>query len=220
MKLCSRIYNLNSVEKLKSTQSRKLFTISKYSRMQSLNIIGAREDFLFEFAILSGVWKFQNIFYSVGPTCQWQTHISNRARRWQHPRCMPPTRSPRGDRAHGGERISTGHCRSSPLPMPGRPLSRSKKGSPPFPSSSCIASTLPSSCRPHCSSSPATSVHRCHQPSRRTTPPSPPLRVVETTSPSRWPTAPERTIHRAAIFLSLLHRRPSPSEHLWPRHHI
>jgi hypothetical protein len=35
--------------------------------MQSLNIFEAREGFLFEFASLSGVWKFGNLFYGLGP---------------------------------------------------------------------------------------------------------------------------------------------------------
>jgi hypothetical protein len=51
---------MNSVENLKSTQRRKLFKIFKSSRMQSLNIFGAREGFTFEFTSLSGVWKFEN----------------------------------------------------------------------------------------------------------------------------------------------------------------
>jgi hypothetical protein len=61
-KLCSRIYYMNSVDNFKSTKLRKLFRILKSSSMQSLNIFRAREGFLFEFASLSGVWKFENIF--------------------------------------------------------------------------------------------------------------------------------------------------------------
>jgi hypothetical protein len=63
IKLCSRIYNINSVENLKSTQFRKMLKVFKSSGIQSLNIFGAMEDFLFEFASLRGVWKFQIIFY-------------------------------------------------------------------------------------------------------------------------------------------------------------
>jgi hypothetical protein len=55
IKLCSRIYNMNSVENCKSTQLRKLFKISKYRRLQSLNIFKASKGFLFKFASLSGV---------------------------------------------------------------------------------------------------------------------------------------------------------------------
>jgi hypothetical protein len=61
---------MNYVEKLKSTQFRNLFKISKCSRMQSFNIFSGREGFLFEFVSLSGVWKFKNIFNRAGPTCQ------------------------------------------------------------------------------------------------------------------------------------------------------
>jgi hypothetical protein len=51
---------MNSVVNLKSTKWRKLFKILKSSSMESLNIFRAREDFLFEFTSLSGVWKFEN----------------------------------------------------------------------------------------------------------------------------------------------------------------
>jgi hypothetical protein len=61
---------MNPVNNLKSTQLRKLFKLFKYHCMQSLNIFGARESFLFEFASLSRVWKFENRFFWVGPTCQ------------------------------------------------------------------------------------------------------------------------------------------------------
>jgi hypothetical protein len=40
---------MNYVENLKSTQLRNLFRIFKSSNMQSLNIFGAKEGFLFEF---------------------------------------------------------------------------------------------------------------------------------------------------------------------------
>jgi hypothetical protein len=59
---------MNSLDNLKLTQLRKLFKIFKYSDMQSLNIFRAKESFLFEFANLSGVWKFENLFYRAGPT--------------------------------------------------------------------------------------------------------------------------------------------------------
>jgi hypothetical protein len=51
---------MNYVENLKSDQWRKLFNIYNSSSLQCLNIFGAREDFLFEFTSLSGVWKFGN----------------------------------------------------------------------------------------------------------------------------------------------------------------
>jgi hypothetical protein len=60
---------MNYVENLKSNQWRKLFEIFKSSSMQSLNIFVVGEGFLFEFASLSEVWKFKNIFYWAGPTC-------------------------------------------------------------------------------------------------------------------------------------------------------
>jgi hypothetical protein len=103
-----------------------------------------------------------------------------------------------------------------------KPLSGAEVGSLPFPfpSSSCAASALPRSQPPHCTSLPATSVLRCRRPSRGTTPPSPPLRVAATTSPSRRPMVPERIIHQVTVFLSLLHRRPPPSENLRPHHHV
>jgi hypothetical protein len=53
---------MNYVENLKSAQSKKLFQIFNSICMQSLNIFEAREDFLFEFTTLSGVWKFERIF--------------------------------------------------------------------------------------------------------------------------------------------------------------
>jgi hypothetical protein len=46
---------MNYVENLKLTQLRKWFKIFS-------SICGAREGFLFEFASLSGVWKFERIF--------------------------------------------------------------------------------------------------------------------------------------------------------------
>jgi hypothetical protein len=61
---------MNSVDNFKSTKLRKLFRILKSSSMQSLNIFRAREGFLFEFASLSGVWKFENIFCWARPTYQ------------------------------------------------------------------------------------------------------------------------------------------------------
>jgi hypothetical protein len=63
IKLCSRIYNMNSIENLKSAQFRKLFKIFKSSNMESLNIFGITEGFLSEFACLHRVWKFENLFY-------------------------------------------------------------------------------------------------------------------------------------------------------------
>jgi hypothetical protein len=61
---------MNFVENLKSTELRKLLNIFKSSRMQSLNIFEAWKGFLLEFAILSGVQKFENLFNWAGPTCQ------------------------------------------------------------------------------------------------------------------------------------------------------
>jgi hypothetical protein len=52
---------MNSVKNLKSTQFTKLFKIFKSISNQSLNIFGAIEGFLFEFASLNGVWKFGGI---------------------------------------------------------------------------------------------------------------------------------------------------------------
>jgi hypothetical protein len=49
----------------------------KSSRMQSLNMFGRRECFLFEFESLSGVWKFENLFDRAGPTSQRPTSVSN-----------------------------------------------------------------------------------------------------------------------------------------------
>jgi hypothetical protein len=58
----------------------------------------------------------------------------------------PPTRSPRGDHAHGGDRVGAGHHRSPPLPMSGRALSGTVEGSLPFlfllPRRFCSASLL------------------------------------------------------------------------------
>jgi hypothetical protein len=61
---------MNSIDKLKSTQLRKLFKIFNSSSMQSLNIFGAMESFLFKFVSLSRVWKFGNLFYWAEPICE------------------------------------------------------------------------------------------------------------------------------------------------------
>jgi hypothetical protein len=71
---------MNFVENLKSTQFIKLFKIFKSSSMKSLNIFRVREGFLFEFANLSGVRKFENLFYRAGPTSQWPMPVYNHAR--------------------------------------------------------------------------------------------------------------------------------------------
>jgi hypothetical protein len=51
---------MNGIENLKSAQWIKLLKIFNYSHIQSMNIFGVREGFLFEFTSLSGVWKFEN----------------------------------------------------------------------------------------------------------------------------------------------------------------
>jgi hypothetical protein len=51
---------MNYVENLESDQWRKLFNIYNSSSLQHLNIFGAREDFIFQFTCLSGVWKSFN----------------------------------------------------------------------------------------------------------------------------------------------------------------
>jgi hypothetical protein len=61
---------MNFVENLKSTQLKKLLKIFKSSGMESFNIFGPSEGFLYEFANLSGVWKFENVFNQARPTCQ------------------------------------------------------------------------------------------------------------------------------------------------------
>jgi hypothetical protein len=113
--------------------------------------------------------------------------------------------------------VTAGHhycpCRGEPYPALWRVPS-------PFPSSSRSASALPHLWPPLCSMSLATSIHRCHRPNQGTAPPSPLLHVAATVSPSHGPTTPERVVHRVVIFLSPLHRRPPPSEHLGPRHHV
>jgi hypothetical protein len=58
---------MNSIENLKSTESKKLFKIFKSSRMQNLNIFGAKKSLLFEFTSLSGVWKIEKLFTGPGP---------------------------------------------------------------------------------------------------------------------------------------------------------
>jgi hypothetical protein len=58
---------MNSVKILKSTQLRQLFKIFQTRCMQSLKIFAAWEGFLFEFASLSGVWKFENYLTGPGP---------------------------------------------------------------------------------------------------------------------------------------------------------
>jgi hypothetical protein len=98
---------MNSVENLKSTQRRKLFKIFKSSRMQSLNIFGAREGFTFEFTSLSGVWKFEN-------------HLTGRARMSvAHFRLTTRDGRPVPHAAPipGGHRSSPPHVAWPPLPL-------------------------------------------------------------------------------------------------------
>jgi hypothetical protein len=104
---------MNSVENLKSAQWRHLFRIFKFSSMQSFNIFVARKGFLFEFANLSGVRKFENYLtgpgphvsdpflfdrpgWSPGPTCcpysRWRAHhVESAWCRWP-----PVVAAPRG----------------------------------------------------------------------------------------------------------------------------
>jgi hypothetical protein len=63
----SRIFDINSVDNLKTTQWKTLFKTFHSSGMQSSNIFGVREGFLFEFTNLSGVWKFEKLFNGPGP---------------------------------------------------------------------------------------------------------------------------------------------------------
>jgi hypothetical protein len=77
---------MNYAENLKLTQWRNLFTIFKSSSVQSFNIFGVQEGFVFEFISLSGVWKFGNLFYWAGPTSQQPTLVSNCACWWTRPR--------------------------------------------------------------------------------------------------------------------------------------
>jgi hypothetical protein len=65
---------MNSIENFKLTQWRKFSKIFSYICMQSFNIFGAIEGFLFKFTNLSGVWKFENYLTRPGP------HVSARFR--------------------------------------------------------------------------------------------------------------------------------------------
>jgi hypothetical protein len=65
---------MNFIENFKLTQWRKFSKIFSYICMQSFNIFGAIEGFLFKFTNLSGVWKFENYLTRPGP------HVSARFR--------------------------------------------------------------------------------------------------------------------------------------------
>jgi hypothetical protein len=99
-----------SIESLKSTQLRKLFIIFKSSNMPNFSIFGACKGFHFD-------WKI--FFIGSGPPISGPV-VFNSARQSSHLCRSPPTWPPCSDRAHGGERASTSHCRSSLLPMSGR----------------------------------------------------------------------------------------------------
>jgi hypothetical protein len=93
-----------------STQSRKLFKILKSSLKEGLNIFGAREVFLFDFASLSGVWKFENYLTWLGP------HVSGLFPFDCPGRLPDPTRHPyfRWLCSPCRERSAATGCRSSP----------------------------------------------------------------------------------------------------------
>jgi hypothetical protein len=90
---------MNSVENLKSAQWRHLFRIFKFSSMQSFNIFVARKGFLFEFANLSGVRKFENYLTGPGPHVS-DPFLFDRLGWSPGPTCCPYSRwpcSPRGE---------------------------------------------------------------------------------------------------------------------------
>jgi hypothetical protein len=90
---------MNSVENLKSAQWRHLFRIFKFSSMQSFNIFVVRKGFLFEFANLSGVRKFENYLTGPGPHVS-DPFLFDRSGWSPGPTCRPYSRwpcSPRGE---------------------------------------------------------------------------------------------------------------------------
>jgi hypothetical protein len=140
---------MNCVENLKSTQWRKLFKLFNSSGMQSLNIFGVTECFLFEFTSLSGVWKFEKLFSGSGP------HVSHRSSppTWVGPSLALLRTSPRKPMptllypfsrsvALLAALLQTGHCfaRRCLSPMSHPELSNRAKRSASSPRPSCTKS--------------------------------------------------------------------------------
>jgi hypothetical protein len=98
---------MNFVQNLKSTQWRKLFKIFKCSGIQSFNIFGARECFLFEFTNLSGVWKFENSLTGRAHMLAARFHLTSRD---GHP--VPRATLVPGGCAH---RTESARCRWPPV---------------------------------------------------------------------------------------------------------
>jgi hypothetical protein len=103
----------------------------KSRSVQSFSIFGSREGFIFEFTILSGVWKIEKKNTRPGPPVSCPHGFQPRALVTTFTR-SPLTWSPCGDCTHSGERVGTGHHRSPPLPMPGRPYPTIREGSLPI----------------------------------------------------------------------------------------
>jgi hypothetical protein len=125
---CSIIYDLNYIWNLKLIQWRKLCKIFKSSRMQSLNIFGVGERFLFEFSSLSGVSKFENYLTRPGP------HVSglfsfDRLEQSPSPTRRPCSRWPRSPREERSVPVVTGRRCPRGLPPPPYHCSGCHRGS-------------------------------------------------------------------------------------------
>jgi hypothetical protein len=63
--MCSKIYNMRSSANLVLGQWKMLFTMFKYSLMQSLNIFRTREGIRYELEIWSGFWILGKTFKQI-----------------------------------------------------------------------------------------------------------------------------------------------------------
>jgi hypothetical protein len=117
IKYCSIIYGMNSLANLKLTQLTKLFKILKYIPMQSLNIFGAWNCFLFKFASFNWDWKF-GVILLLG-----RAHLSAaHFRFWVHGTITRSHAPPSSRWLHSSrtESLGAGGCQSS-LPHVGWP---------------------------------------------------------------------------------------------------